>query len=460
MQQRASINRERRAALEAEAAALIAELKRRHADDLGNVGVPNKEYVANWAGVRLRTPQEDLPTLLVAGPEAFDRQDQGVQTMEAAGTPADSAPISENAPRVTDAEWRQIDEEMNAAFRRNIAKSKADSARHAATSPTVETPSTKGPVVSAAVLKKIDDEMDAAFWSNIARSQADREARRVATNQAEGASATPSTKEPRVSDAESHQIQDEMNRAFEKNVAKSRGEREKRERLREAGNNSRHGRMNSFNIAQNAASSHIVSWKDVLPIANEGFHIWVDQPELRWAEQAWAHLTNAGLAPDVDPLDRLRAYIRFLVLASFYRDWCALACDEVEDDSPEIWLSAVEVNLLHVGQLLGPDEDPEDDLNEALNTLMRRERPAVVAAVLEGFGGVSGLFVALWRSNKGLWEDPPADDEDDGGAHLETEDEILNEVTSEKMAGYEWIEGGCETRGPVRSTAEMDDWSD
>lgn len=33
------------------------------------------------------------------------------------------------------------------------------------------TPSTKGPVASAAVLKKIDDQMDAAFKKNVAKNR-------------------------------------------------------------------------------------------------------------------------------------------------------------------------------------------------------------------------------------------------------------------------------------------------
>jgi hypothetical protein len=202
----------------------------------------------------------------------------------------------------------------------------------------------------------------------------------------------------------------------------------------------------------------VVSWDAVLPIANETFHIWTGQPELCWAEQAWIHLTNAGLTVDGDPLDRLRGYVRLLVLASLYRDWCDLVWDEVEDDSPEVWLSAVEVSPLHIGQLLGPDVFPEDDVNEALNVMMARERPAVVEAILEGFGGVPGLFVALWRSDKPLGQELPVDDDEDVWTDPpETEADILNDVTPEKMAAYEWIDGGCESRGPVRSRAEMDD---
>jgi hypothetical protein len=44
-----------RAAIEAEAVALIAELKR-VMDDPGRRGVPHAEFLAGWDGQRLRTP--------------------------------------------------------------------------------------------------------------------------------------------------------------------------------------------------------------------------------------------------------------------------------------------------------------------------------------------------------------------------------------------------------------------
>jgi hypothetical protein len=50
---------------------------------------------------------------------------------------------------------------------------------------------------------------------------------------------------------------------------------------------------------------------------------------------------------------------------------------------------------------------------DELFRLMARERQAVAAAVLDGFGGVEGLFVALWRSNKRPSDDRTADDDDE-----------------------------------------------
>jgi hypothetical protein len=208
--------------------------------------------------------------------------------------------------------------------------------------------------------------------------------------------------------------------------------------------------------------SNVVAWNEVLPIAAKAFRIWTGQPELRWAEEAWAHLTKAGLAANLDQLDRLRAYIRLLDLASIYRDWCALVWDEVHEDEPEWWLTDtdVEVSPVQIGQLLGPeaDFDVDDGLEEALKILMARERDGVVAAILEGFGSDADLFLGLWRSSQDPNEKRWDDDEDDRFRDPpETDGDIVNDVTTEKMAGYQWILEGCPWGGPIRSRAEMDD---
>ena len=206
--------------------------------------------------------------------------------------------------------------------------------------------------------------------------------------------------------------------------------------------------------------SNVVGWDDVSPIAERAFSIWVGFPERRWAQEAWAHMTRAGLADTDGSAVRPRAYIRFLVLASIYRDWCAQVWDERHDDEPWYWLEPANVKPRSVGLLLESEVAPDDGdgLDEALNVLMDRERPVVVAALLEGFGGESGLFLALWRSNGGPEDELPPDEEDKWQAPPETDADILNDVTPEKMVGLQWILEGCSSIGPIRSTAEMDVW--
>jgi hypothetical protein len=200
-----------------------------------------------------------------------------------------------------------------------------------------------------------------------------------------------------------------------------------------------------------------VPWIDVLPIANEAFRLWTGAPEQRWASEAWTHLTRAGLAANGDPLVRARTYIRFLVLASFYRDWCSVAWCEHEDDDFSSWLEPVEVNPIHIGQLLGPDvvisPDAEEGREEALRILVDREHAAVIATLMIGFGHVEGLFVALWRSRCEPDDATRFDEDEEDEPSLETDAEILNDVTDEKLAAYAWMRGGCESRGPDRTSS-------
>lgn len=38
-----------------------------------------------------------------------------------------------------------------------------------------------------------------------------------------------------------------------------------------------------------------LEWQDVKAVAEDAFNVWVDQPELIWAQAAWAALGEAGL---------------------------------------------------------------------------------------------------------------------------------------------------------------------
>ena len=229
-----------------------------------------------------------------------------------------------------------------------------------------------------------------------------------------------------------------------------------------------------------------VDWDEIEPLAAVTFDIFDGQPEMRWAGLAWRHLDRAGLTAGTTCLDVARSHVRMLVLASLYRDWCMKAWDEVQDDEVGYWIGEFDFLPLGVGQLIGVDDDlstdPHEALVEALETLMARERKAVVDALLSGFGGVDGLFVALWRSNQDSdaeSTDSPANseraesaeqaslfdgedendlDDDDGVDEPETDADILNDVTASKMNAYEWVRSGCESFGPTRFWSDEQPW--
>lgn len=193
-----------------------------------------------------------------------------------------------------------------------------------------------------------------------------------------------------------------------------------------------------------------IDWEQVEPIAEETFDIWTGRGDREWARVAWEVLAQEGLTTAADALGRLRVHVRFLVLASFYRDWATVAFDEVLDDSPSSWLRLTDAHPFHVGQIVGNAveiDDPEYDLDEAVQYLMEQERSTVVRALLKGFNGVVGLFLALWRSERG---------EDSVDGSPEDDAEILDTPTDEKLAAYEWIDQGCRFLGPLRFHSDYD----
>lgn len=182
----------------------------------------------------------------------------------------------------------------------------------------------------------------------------------------------------------------------------------------------------------------VLTWDDVKCAALDAFNYFSDRHELRWAEEAWGRLCAAGLADASTASAQTRSVVRFMALASFWRDWASLAWDERWDDDLGEWADSLDLSALHVGQLLGPDDDYEETA-DALAVLVARERQVVHATLLEAYGGTSGLFIALWRSNQS--SEPPTDPED-----LESwEDDaaVVNDVTPEKLRAFSWLEDGC-----------------
>lgn len=201
-----------------------------------------------------------------------------------------------------------------------------------------------------------------------------------------------------------------------------------------------------------------VPWDNVEPIAEEAFQIWVGGGDRDWARAAWEALSRAGLTQAGTFLEEVTVYVRFLVVASFYRDWCAVAFDEWQDDEPAVWLTPASVSPFFIGQLVGDNllpEDPEEVMDEALHYLMDRERPAVVKALVEGFGGKDLLFIALWKSGR-PWPAADAGEDDDGDQPPRNDADIINDPTEEKLAAYQWLTQGCERLGPPRSEVEFD----
>lgn len=148
-----------------------------------------------------------------------------------------------------------------------------------------------------------------------------------------------------------------------------------------------------------------VVWEDLEREANFLFTIYGGR-EQGWVEEAWGYLADKGLTAYETERDRTLVLLRLFALAEFYWEFCANAWDERHEIYLSDWACELELDPFRVAQLAGPDfhiDDDCDDLTgEAVLMLVCREAPHVIAALVEGFGSVDELFVALWYSHQDI----------------------------------------------------------
>jgi hypothetical protein len=195
--------------------------------------------------------------------------------------------------------------------------------------------------------------------------------------------------------------------------------------------------------------------------------------EQHWAREAWAMLIEAGLAAHCNDLERCAASINFIAFAEFYKDWKHIGMEGSRDNSYGGLLEALGITPLRVGQLIGRHSDFLDDppydwhlrkpeerlLDDAICQLEMAAREEVVNALYEAYGSVGDLFVALWNSDKQPrppdYEEKREEYEEDRAfkigelniwvpAYQESDDEILDDLTDEKMERYAWLDQGAE----------------
>lgn len=172
-----------------------------------------------------------------------------------------------------------------------------------------------------------------------------------------------------------------------------------------------------------------VEWSQVKEAAKLAFSVWVDQPEMSWAEQNWYVLASVGLTeyePD-DLAGEYRVYFRLLVLGGIYRDFCDRAWEEYSDRETrdyESWAEPLKLDPRIVRAVassraagiwtmrddefeeyeaspdaaLGEDVEDEPSIGELLYELVEAERSGVVNALKKGLGGEALFFASLYRS--------------------------------------------------------------
>lgn len=210
------------------------------------------------------------------------------------------------------------------------------------------------------------------------------------------------------------------------------------------------------------SSARSITWEQVEVAAEEMFRIFGGQ-EMAWARQMWTILAEQGLTAAPDELARHRTAIRFLTLARIYHDFCYHAWKN--DLQPRLaeWAYYLELQPLRVGQLLGPDvplknaASESETLEAALEELTRRERPVLFQAMVRGLGTPSKVFVALWRSRE-----VAATSGGGNGNGRESDEQILNDLSFEKINAFEFVSKGFPPRPrraaqPKRVTFDLSD---
>lgn len=184
-----------------------------------------------------------------------------------------------------------------------------------------------------------------------------------------------------------------------------------------------------------------------------------------WYEEAWSHMSKAGIAQVQTPLDDTRVRLRILALCWLAHDFCGAAFSDPYCSCPywsewikvadidALWavLTATDQELIHGvvtesglmstdnieeqdGELLYYKEEIQQDV--ALKLVMAAvytQRHEVAAALLDGFGGSSLLFASMY-GNCGWIEKEIERRRDSLDEELDDLEEQLEDASCEETA--------------------------
>lgn len=200
-----------------------------------------------------------------------------------------------------------------------------------------------------------------------------------------------------------------------------------------------------------------VPWNDLAHAAGAVFSLWPDGAEYQWALKAWEALERAGLTAYSDELQHSKVLVRFIALAGIYYDFCEIAWEEYLDPDYVEWAEALGLSPVRVGQLIGADPrwvdnvtaNAEELLSDSLQYLEEMARDEIYGALRDHFGGISQLFISLWRSKRqaspieASRTSCEASDADSIDRGYETDEEILEDMWPQKQAAFDWVKAGC-----------------
>lgn len=153
------------------------------------------------------------------------------------------------------------------------------------------------------------------------------------------------------------------------------------------------------------STSEETGWNEVRDAASRMFYVWDCGGELAWAEEAWAHLYEAGLANDGSILEHTAAKLRLVTLARVYEEFSGLAWDENPETPLDYLAEDLDIDNLALGILAasagGDFEDTADEyeLRElALLAVTNRQRREVFECLSAAYGGAINLYTRLWKT--------------------------------------------------------------
>jgi hypothetical protein len=146
------------------------------------------------------------------------------------------------------------------------------------------------------------------------------------------------------------------------------------------------------------------------------FHVWCGDGEIKWVEECWRHLGEAGLTGNATPLEATATLLRLVTLARVYEEFCGLAWDENPETPVDYLAEDLEIDALALGILAAQaapdsfDDVAEDyELREAaLLAATEAQRQEIFDCLSRAYGGDVQLYSRISRTNRS------ADDESDG----------------------------------------------
>jgi hypothetical protein len=163
-----------------------------------------------------------------------------------------------------------------------------------------------------------------------------------------------------------------------------------------------------------------ITWVEVQDAASKMFHVWSGDGEMRWVEECWSHLGEAGLTGNTTILEATETMLRLVSLARIYEEFCGLAWEENPETPIDYLAENLELDALALG-ILGTQASPDafDDAGDeyelreaALIAATEAQRKEIFDCLRKAYGGDIQLYSRMSQTNR-------SDDAENDGREFE-----------------------------------------